>query len=90
SSNALAMSAGSFTQKFGWAVGGSITGILLGLAGYVPNQTQSENVQDIMRFMMSWAPTIACFMGAFFMFLYPLNNRRMATITRELAEKGLS
>lgn len=89
SSNALAMSAGSFTQKFGWAVGGSITGILLGLAGYIPNQTQPENVKDIMRFMMSWAPTIACFLGAFAMFIYPLNNKRMAVITRELAAKGL-
>jgi GPH family glycoside/pentoside/hexuronide:cation symporter len=89
-SDALAMSAGSFTQKFGWAVGGSVTGLLLGIAGYVPNQTQPENVKEIMRFMMSWAPTIACFMGAFFMFLYPLNNKKMAAITRELAEKGLT
>lgn len=88
-SNALAMSAGSFTQKFGWAIGGSMTGILLGLAGYIPNQPQPENVKDIMRFMMAWAPMGACFIGAFFMMLYPLNNQRMAAITQKLEAKAV-
>jgi glycoside/pentoside/hexuronide:cation symporter, GPH family len=86
-SDGLVMSAGSFAQKFGWAIGGSITSILLGLAGYVANQEQSEGVKQIMRFMMSWAPMITCFLGAFFMMLYPLNAARMKIITRELAER---
>jgi len=38
---------------------------------------------------MSWAPMVACMLGAFFMFLYPLDNKRMAEITRELEAKGL-
>jgi GPH family glycoside/pentoside/hexuronide:cation symporter len=88
-SDGLVMSAGSFAQKFGWAIGGSITSILLGLAGYVANQPQSEEVKQIMRFMMSWAPMIACFVGAFFMMLYPLNQKVMAKVTEELAAKGL-
>jgi glycoside/pentoside/hexuronide:cation symporter, GPH family len=88
-SSGLVMSAGSFAQKFGWALGGSLTSIFLGLAGYVANQPQSEEVRQIMRFMMSWAPMITCFIGAFFMFLYPLNSKRMAEITKELAAKGL-
>jgi Na+/melibiose symporter-like transporter len=62
----------------------------LGLAGYVANQPQSEHVQQIMRFMMSWAPMITCFLGAFFMMLYPLNSARMAIVTKELAAKGLN
>jgi GPH family glycoside/pentoside/hexuronide:cation symporter len=86
-SDGLVMSAGSFAQKFGWAIGGSITSILLGLAGYVANQEQSEGVKQIMRFMMSWAPMITCFLGAFFMMLYPLNAARMKIITQELAER---
>jgi GPH family glycoside/pentoside/hexuronide:cation symporter len=86
-SNGLVMSAGSFAQKFGWAIGGSLTSILLGIAGYVANQPQSEGVKDIMRFMMSWAPTITCFVGAFFMMLYPLGAARMAIITKELEAK---
>jgi GPH family glycoside/pentoside/hexuronide:cation symporter len=89
-SDGLVMSAGSFAQKFGWAIGGSITSILLGLAGYVANQPQTDEVKQIMRFMMSWAPMIACFVGAFFMMLYPLGSARMKTITQELAERGLS
>jgi GPH family glycoside/pentoside/hexuronide:cation symporter len=88
-SNGLVMSAGSFAQKFGWAIGGSVTSILLGLAGYVANQPQSDQVKDIMRFMMSWAPMIACFIGAFFMMLYPLGQARMTLITKQLEEKGL-
>jgi len=86
-SDGLVMSAGSFAQKFGWAIGGSITSILLGLAGYVANQEQSEGVKQIMRFMMSWAPMITCFLGAFFMMLYPLNAARMKIITQELADR---
>jgi GPH family glycoside/pentoside/hexuronide:cation symporter len=88
-SNGLVMSAGSFAQKFGWAIGGSLTGILLGWAGYVPDQTQSDKVKDIMSFMMSWAPMIACMIGAFFMAIYPLNDKRMRQITEELDTKGL-
>jgi GPH family glycoside/pentoside/hexuronide:cation symporter len=87
-SNGLVMSAGSFAQKFGWAIGGSLTSILLGLAGYMPNQTQSEQVKDIMRFMMSWAPMITCFIGAFFMMLYPLNGKVMEAVTKKLADRG--
>jgi len=87
-SDGLVMSAGSFAQKFGWAIGGSLTSILLGLAGYIPNQPQSETVKEIMRFMMSWAPMITCCIGAFFMVLYPLGSARMAVITKELAERG--
>jgi GPH family glycoside/pentoside/hexuronide:cation symporter len=87
-SNGLVMSAGSFAQKFGWAIGGSLTSIFLGLAGYVANQPQSEEVKQIMRFMMSYAPMIACFVGAGFMMLYPLGSARMAIITQELAARG--
>ncbi len=87
-SNGLVMSAGSFAQKFGWAIGGSLTSILLGLAGYVANQPQTEEVKDIMRFMMSWAPMITCFLGAFFMMLYPLNGKVMEAVTKKLAEQG--
>jgi hypothetical protein len=33
---------------------------------------------------------ITCFIGAFFMMLYPLNAARMALVTKELADKGLN
>lgn len=83
----LVMSAGSLSQKFGWAVGGSLTGILLGLAGYQPDQVQPENVTEIMSFMMSWAPMAACILGAFAMLMYPLNDEKMRKITDELEER---
>lgn len=85
-SSALVMSAGSLSQKFGWAVGGSLTGILLGMAGYQAGQEQPENVKQIMSIMMSWAPMAACLLGAFAMLLYPLDDRKMRTVTDELAE----
>jgi GPH family glycoside/pentoside/hexuronide:cation symporter len=87
-SNGLVMSAGSLSQKFGWAVGGALTSLLLGWAGYVPDMPQSDHVKHIMSFMMSWAPMIACLLGAGFMFIYPLDNQRMEQITRELEAKG--
>jgi GPH family glycoside/pentoside/hexuronide:cation symporter len=89
-SNGLVMAAGSFAQKFGWAISGAITGILLGRAGYVPDQQQSERVKDVMCFIMSWAPTIACGIGGCFMMLYPLNGRRMRNVTNELESKRLA
>ncbi len=89
-SNGLVMAAGSFSQKFGWAIGGSMTSLLLGLAGYVPGKVQSDGVRDVMSFMMSWAPMIACVMGAGVMLLYPLNDKRMQAITNELEAKGLA
>ncbi len=89
-SNGLVMSAGSLSQKFGWAVGGALTGLLLGWAGYVPDMEQSEKVKEIMSVMMSWAPMAACVLGAGFMLLYPLDDKRMMEITRELEAKGLT
>jgi Na+/melibiose symporter-like transporter len=38
--------------------------------------------------MMSWAPMITCFLGAFFMMLYPLNGKVMEAVTKKLAEQG--
>jgi GPH family glycoside/pentoside/hexuronide:cation symporter len=89
-SNGLVMSAGSVSQKFGWAVGGALTSLLLGWAGYVADAPQSDQVKHLMSVMMSWAPMGACVLGAVFMFLYPLDKRRLAAITRELEEKGLA
>jgi len=86
-SSGLVMSAGSLSQKFGWAVGGSLTGILLGLAGYQPDQVQSDNVKEIMSIMMSWAPMVACVLGALAMLIYPLNDEKMRTLTDELAAR---
>jgi GPH family glycoside/pentoside/hexuronide:cation symporter len=88
-SNGLVMSAGSLSQKFGWAVGGALTSLLLGWAGYVADMPQSDHVKHIMSIMMSWAPMAACVIGALFMFLYPLDNKRMTEITKELEMKGL-
>lgn len=86
-SSGLVMSAGSLSQKFGWAVGGSLTGILLGLAGYEPGQVQSDNVKEIMSIMMSWAPMVACVLGALAMLIYPLDDKKMRVITDELAAR---
>ncbi|WP_185236579.1 MFS transporter [Teredinibacter franksiae] len=83
----LVMSAGSLSQKFGWAVGGSVTGVLLGLAGYEADQIQPENVKAIMSIMMSWAPMGACVLGALAMLAYPLNDKKMRVITDELAAR---
>ena len=43
-----------------------------------------------MSFMMSWAPMIACVLGAACMAAYPLNDKRMRRITAELAQKGIA
>ncbi|MBN2193747.1 MAG: MFS transporter [Polyangiaceae bacterium] len=89
-SNGLVMAAGSLSQKFGWAVGGALTSLLLGWAGYVADMPQTPEVKHLMSVMMSWVPMGACTLGALFMFLYPLDDRRMLEITKELEAKGLA
>ncbi|MBN1114471.1 MAG: MFS transporter [Oligoflexia bacterium] len=80
----LVMSAGSLSQKFGWTVGGSLAGILLGLAGYQANVTQPEAALEIMKKMMSWYGMVPCLLGAISMLFYSLNDKKVKEIQAQL------
>jgi GPH family glycoside/pentoside/hexuronide:cation symporter len=81
----LVFSASSMSQKFGWTIGGALAGWLLGYYGFKANVVQTAEAQTGIKMMLSFFPAIGTLMGAFFMFIYPLSEKKMMTISAELA-----
>jgi glycoside/pentoside/hexuronide:cation symporter, GPH family len=86
----LIFSSSSMSQKFGWTLGGALTGWLLGYYGFKANVVQSVDVQNGIRLMLSVFPAIGTILSVIFISLYPLNETKMDTISKELNEKRLS
>jgi GPH family glycoside/pentoside/hexuronide:cation symporter len=83
----LVFSASSMSQKFGWTLGGALAGWLLGYYGFKANVVQTVEAQTGIRMMLSFFPAIGTILGAIFMFIYPLSEKAMTKISRELAER---
>jgi GPH family glycoside/pentoside/hexuronide:cation symporter len=81
----LVFSASSMSQKFGWTIGGALAGWLLGYYGFKANVVQTAEAQTGIKMMLSFFPAIGTLLGAFFMFIYPLSEKKMLTISAELA-----
>jgi GPH family glycoside/pentoside/hexuronide:cation symporter len=81
----LIFSASSMSQKFGWTIGGALAGWLLGYYGFQANVAQTETAQTGIRMMLSIFPAIGTLIGAGFMFIYPLSEKKMKVISAELA-----
>jgi GPH family glycoside/pentoside/hexuronide:cation symporter len=81
----LVFSASSMSQKFGWTIGGALAGWLLGYYGFKANVVQTAEAQTGIKMMLSFFPAIGTLLGAFFMFIYPLSEKKMETISAELA-----
>lgn len=80
----LVFSAASFSQKLGWAVGGSLPGWMLSYYGFQPNVAQGESVLGGIRLIMSIFPAVAGFLSAGAVLVYSLDDDLMARIEREL------
>jgi GPH family glycoside/pentoside/hexuronide:cation symporter len=83
----LVFSASSMSQKFGWTIGGALAGWLLGYYGFKANVVQSAEALTGIKMMLSFFPAIGTFLGAFFMFIYPLSEKKMVVISGELNER---
>ncbi len=83
----LVFSASSMSQKFGWTIGGALAGWLLGYYGFKANVVQTAETQTGIKMMLSFFPAIGTLLGAFFMFIYPLSEKKMAEISSDLAER---
>jgi GPH family glycoside/pentoside/hexuronide:cation symporter len=86
----LIFSASSMSQKFGWTIGGALTGWLLGYYGFRANVVQSEGAQIGIRLMLSIFPAIGTCIAALFMLLYPLKESVMYNIEAELENRRKS
>ena len=85
----LIFSSSSMSQKFGWTLGGALTGWLLGYYGFKANVVQTEDVQTGIRLMLSFFPAIGTLLSVLFIAFYPLNEKHMHTVTSELKEKRM-
>jgi GPH family glycoside/pentoside/hexuronide:cation symporter len=83
----LVFSSSSMSQKFGWTLGGALTGWLLAFYGYKANVVQSTDVQTSIRMMLSIFPAIGTFLSIFFISIYPLNEKKMKEIGDKLSEQ---
>lgn len=86
----LIFSSSSMSQKFGWTLGGALTGWLLGYYGFKANTVQSADVQNGIRLMLSVFPAIGTILSVIFISLYPLNETMMGKISAELIKKRIA
>lgn len=86
----LTFSAGTFSQKLGWALGPALASYLLVFYGYQANVVQSERTVEGLRLMMSWIPSGLGLVGACLVLFYGIDRRLETRMGRELAERKTS
>ncbi len=81
----LVYSAGSFATKFGGGIAGAIIGLVLSAFHYNgQDEIAIKGAVPGIIMLMSWIPTIIALITASVMSLYPLNQKKMDSITIEL------
>jgi GPH family glycoside/pentoside/hexuronide:cation symporter len=81
-STGVIFSAGTASQKIGWTVGPALTMMLLASVGYVANQEQTPETQELLRLMMSLIPAGFAVLTALVTCFYPINYK----VEQELEE----
>lgn len=84
---ALLMAASLFALKMGVALGGALLAWLLAFHGFIPNVEQTGKALLGIKLIMSFYPAIFAIMGAGIMFFYPLTNKIMVDIEKDLNER---
>ncbi|WP_198411329.1 MFS transporter [Marinimicrobium alkaliphilum] len=86
----LVMAASLFALKMGLALGGAITGWVLGWYGFVPNVDQTERSLTGIVMIMSFLPAMFGIVCVGVMARYPLTNATMEDIERDLVARRLA
>ncbi len=86
----LIFSSSSMSQKFGWTLGGAVTGWLLALYGFKADVVQTEETQNALRLMLSVFPAIGAALSVLFVYVYKLSDSYMDKINAELNQKRQS
>lgn len=84
----LIFSSSSMSQKLGWALGAALTGWILSVFHYNPEIAQ-QSMETIFgeRLMISIIPAVCCVIAFFGMMAYPLSEKKVKEITKELEER---
>ena len=80
----LIFSSSSMSQKFGWSIGGALTGWLLAYFGFQANVTQTAEAQEGIRLMLSILPAVGTVLSVIFISIYPLTEKKVTEIMNEL------
>ena len=84
---ALTFSSLQFAQKMGLAVGAGLAGVILGLFGFVANETQTATSLAGIRFMFSVMPATLAVLGAAAIYFYRIDSETISQFERDLAER---
>ncbi|MBN1302446.1 MAG: MFS transporter [Melioribacteraceae bacterium] len=82
----LIFSSSSMSQKFGWTLGGTLTGWLLAAFGFQANVEQTDDSLLGIRLMISLIAGVGAVLAGVFMYFYKLDEKFMAKIEKELDE----
>jgi GPH family glycoside/pentoside/hexuronide:cation symporter len=80
----LIFSSSSMSQKFGWSIGGAMTGWLLAFFGFKANVEQSTSALEGIRLMLSFLPAVGTVLSVLFIAIYPLSEQKMVEISHDL------
>ena len=83
----IVFSAATFGQKFGWGIGGALTGWLLALFNYVPNVEQGPNAILGIKLMLSIIPGTLMILSVVLLFFYTLTEPFMEKVQEDLAQR---
>jgi GPH family glycoside/pentoside/hexuronide:cation symporter len=72
------------SRKFGWTIGGALTGWLLEYFGFKANVVQEEGVQTGILLMLSFLPAIGALLSIICIALYPLTEEKITEISTDL------
>ena len=89
-STALVFSAAMFAQKMGLTIGGSLSGWMLGLYGFVPNQPQTPETLNGIRIMFCIVPGVLAVANGLVLLGYRLTDAKVAEIESDLAKRRLA
>jgi GPH family glycoside/pentoside/hexuronide:cation symporter len=80
----LVFSSSSMSQKFGWTIGGAISGYLLAGFGFEPNVEQTSEALLGIRLMISVIAGLGALISFGFMRMYKLDEKFMQKVKMEL------
>ncbi|RQV99209.1 MFS transporter [bacterium] len=83
----LVFSASTMSQKIGWAFGAFVALQLMSQLGFAANQVQTPESLHGLLLLFSLIPAAFGVVSVILLFLYPLNDGRVAEMGAELAER---
>jgi len=86
----LIFSAGTFSQKMGWAIGPALAGYMLTYYGFVANIEQAPETIEGLRLMISIIPSGIAIIASLIVMTYGINRELEQQIETELAKRKLA